>query len=81
MGKMIIIEACVQCDKTFTFDGKLECRLEKKVIPDSHSIPVWCPLSDAPLTGNSSRAADMYEHSGIPGTPCDKDNCNEGCLR
>lgn len=29
---------------------------------------------------HSSRAADAYEYSGLPGTPCDKDNCNEGCL-
>ena len=24
--------------------------------------------------------AGLCNHSGIPGTPCDKDNCNSGCL-
>ena len=32
------------------------------------------------LTSRSSRVVDVCEHSGIPGTPCDKDNCNSGCL-
>ena len=27
-----------------------------------------------------SKVVDICEHSGILGTPCDKDNCNSGCL-
>ena len=23
---------------------------------------------------------DLCDSSGLPGTPCDKDNCNSGCL-
>lgn len=32
------------------------------------------------LINHPNKVIDICEHSGILGTPCDKDNCNSGCL-